>query len=228
LGRRGGATCGPQTSRGPFEAHHRRRRLPPLPAAGRSGASGLYSKLDAYALQDARGPDTYEANPRARHIARTNAATIAAAADGCTRLGRVAGRTPEQQPRQGPGSFGSLRLDRRRAGADRRVRVSRETTATWENERRAPRQATRSTFTRTFNGRNALRKLSRKALIGQTGAPSELGQHPPSSNPQPESLLITLGFVGDESWSAPRDSQGRSPWRAGGSPRTMSTVFLLP
>ena len=132
---------------------------------------GLYAKLDAYALQDT-GLDTYEANVALGHGEDERSYLVAAQM--LQALGVVAGRPAQQQPGQGPAAS-PLRRDRRRAGADRRARCPPRTAATWRRRRGGAR--TRSTsgswpayYPAPGREPNALRKRSRKASIGQTGA----------------------------------------------------------
>ncbi len=83
---------------------------------------GLYSKLDAYALQDA-GADTYEANLALGHA--EDERSYLAAAQMLHALGASAGRPPQQQPRQSA-SAPLLGHHGRRLAAYRRLCLGRQ------------------------------------------------------------------------------------------------------
>ena len=159
---------------------------------------GLYAKLDAYALQDT-GLDTYEANLALGH-GEDERSYAGRRADAAGARG-VAGRPAQQQPGQGPAAS-PVRGDRRRAGADGRAPVRRERPLPGDEgaegrahvRRRAVVsrvRAARSGYLAAGCEPNALRKRSRKAFIGQTGACGP-GRRP-SSQPHPAIWSSTAG-----------------------------------
>ena len=146
---------------------------------------GLYSKLDAYALQDA-GADTYEANLALGH--GEDERSYLAAAQMLHALGAAQDRPPQQQPRQGPAAP-LVGRDRRRAGSDRRLRLGREPPLSGDEG--GPRAAHARPPERAGQWSNAFRKRFRKWFSRQTGAvePGSI----PFVQPQVDSRRITFG-----------------------------------
>ena len=159
---------------------------------------GLYAKLEAYALQD-MGLDTYEANLALGH--REDERSYVAAAQMLHGARSVGGRPAQQQPGQGPAAS-PVRGERRRAGADGRAPVRRERPLPGgegpEGRAHVRHRAVVSRVRAARSGylpagwvSNAVRKRSRKAFIGQTGA-CGLGRRP-SSQPHPAIWSSTAG-----------------------------------
>ena len=112
---------------------------------------GLYSKLEAYALQDA-GIDTYDANLALGHDEDERSYVAAAQMLDALGVSRVA--APQQQPRQGAAAA-LLRRDRCRAGADGRAPLRREPPL--PGDEGAPRPAhPRASGRRIRRGRSAV------------------------------------------------------------------------
>ncbi len=146
---------------------------------------GLYSKLDAYALQDA-GADTYEANLALGHDEDERSYLAAAQmllALGASRVDLLSNNPDKAGQLR---SWGITVVEQVPTG----VYVSDANHRYLETKAR--RGGTRST-SRVLGAQwsNALRNWFRKALMSQTGAVG-LGNIP-FVQPQPESLRITFG-----------------------------------
>ena len=153
---------------------------------------GLYAKLDAYALQDT-GLDTYEANLALGHGEDERSYLVAAQMLHALGVSRVAllSNNPDKARQLRP-----VRGDRRRAGADGRAPVRRERPLPGDEGARGAHTldvpAVSGVSYRVAGCEpNALRKRSRKAFIGQTGACGP-GRRP-SSQPHPAIWSSTAG-----------------------------------